>query len=233
VRDAGAHAPWIGERRRHMTKLDNIGDRKQDPRYFRILVVAIKIFAEQGYENTNLDMIADRALVSKATIYNFFRDKSDLFKHAVIEVFSKRFVDIRKSLEGDGDILDILSGFAYRYLDAVFNPATSDVAYYETLRLIVAATYRDIGTVREFIDEFNSSCFNPIKEYLSSQIEKNRLPAMDTDAATTLFFQIIFNSYHLYYDPSASPAKEDLRTEVTKRTRIFLRACEVLAEEQV
>jgi len=216
-----------------MTKFEEVSDEKQDPRYFRILVVAIRIFAEQGYENTSLDMIADGALISKSTIYNFFRDKSDLFKHSVIEVFSKRFVDIRKCLKEDGEILDILSEFAYLYLDAVFRPSTSDVAYYETLRLMVAATYRDIDAVREFIEEFNLSCFNPIKEYLASQIEKNRLSAMDTDAAARLFFQIIFSSYHLLYDPLALPAKEDLRAEVTKRTRIFLRACEVLAEEQV
>lgn len=51
----------------------------------QILDGARLVFAEQGYERASVDQIAARAGVSKATVYNHFRDKRALFVAAVVE----------------------------------------------------------------------------------------------------------------------------------------------------
>src|SRR5512141_2134782 len=50
----------------------------------QILEGARQVFAEQGYERASVDQIAARAGVSKATVYNHFREKRALFVAAVV-----------------------------------------------------------------------------------------------------------------------------------------------------
>ncbi|WP_278261650.1 TetR/AcrR family transcriptional regulator [Nocardia sp. AG03] len=45
-----------------------------------IIAAATSSFLEFGYERTSVDTIADRASVSKQTIYNYFGDKRSLFR---------------------------------------------------------------------------------------------------------------------------------------------------------
>jgi len=45
----------------------------------RILDTAARLFTEQGYENVHVSAVARAASVGKATLYQYFRSKSDLF----------------------------------------------------------------------------------------------------------------------------------------------------------
>jgi TetR/AcrR family transcriptional regulator len=45
----------------------------------RLLGIAKKAFAENGYAGTSVNMIADRAGISIGTLYKYFRSKEDLF----------------------------------------------------------------------------------------------------------------------------------------------------------
>jgi AcrR family transcriptional regulator len=50
----------------------------------QVLSGARQVFGEVGYERASVDLIAARAGVSKATIYNHFGDKKSLFVAAVV-----------------------------------------------------------------------------------------------------------------------------------------------------
>lgn len=45
----------------------------------KILEAALSAFKKQGYSSTSMDMIRDESGVSKATLYNYFPSKEDLF----------------------------------------------------------------------------------------------------------------------------------------------------------
>jgi AcrR family transcriptional regulator len=51
----------------------------------RILRAALEVFIELGYERASVDELASRAGVSKATVYNHFKDKKDLFTCCLLE----------------------------------------------------------------------------------------------------------------------------------------------------
>jgi len=52
---------------------------KQKERYQRMLQAALKEFSQKGYQEVSVDVVAKRALVSKATLYHHFQNKEDLF----------------------------------------------------------------------------------------------------------------------------------------------------------
>jgi AcrR family transcriptional regulator len=57
---------------------ENVSDRKQDRRE-QILTAAAAVFSAAGYSEATCDDIAEKAGVSKGTLYNYFKSKQDLF----------------------------------------------------------------------------------------------------------------------------------------------------------
>lgn len=54
--------------------------KKQEKRREQILQAAIETIKEHGFEKTTMDEIAERAELSKGTLYFYFKDKSALFR---------------------------------------------------------------------------------------------------------------------------------------------------------
>lgn len=62
-------------------KLRNV--RRKDERPGEILKAALEVFAVNGYAGTRLDDVADKAGISKGTIYLYFNSKENLFHEMV------------------------------------------------------------------------------------------------------------------------------------------------------
>jgi len=60
----------------------------------RIIEAGLEIFEEKGYYNTNTAEIAKRANVSSGIVYAYFKDKKDIFIHALHIYFEKQFNSI-------------------------------------------------------------------------------------------------------------------------------------------
>lgn len=58
-----------------------------------LLTTALALIAEKGLSQTNMIEIADRARVSRASLYNHFRDKNEVFT-AVVELELERIVQL-------------------------------------------------------------------------------------------------------------------------------------------
>jgi len=56
-----------------------------------ILHQALQVFADHGYAATNLSMIAKACEISRPTIYQYFRDKEEVFQFAVKRVTGDMF----------------------------------------------------------------------------------------------------------------------------------------------
>lgn len=48
-----------------------------------ILYAALEVFAIEGYKNTNLGLIASACGLSRTTVYQYFKDKSEVFLYAI------------------------------------------------------------------------------------------------------------------------------------------------------
>src|SRR3954465_14058296 len=62
---------------------------EQRPR--QILEAALEVFGEQGFEHARLEDVAERASVSKGTIYNYFPSKEALFEEMVRQTLGDLF----------------------------------------------------------------------------------------------------------------------------------------------
>ncbi|MFC2061160.1 TetR/AcrR family transcriptional regulator [Elusimicrobiota bacterium] len=62
-----------------MTDRSVIMDKKE-----KILKIASEIFAKKGFHDTTMDEIATESDVAKGTLYNYFKDKEDLYTEVLI-----------------------------------------------------------------------------------------------------------------------------------------------------
>lgn len=82
-----------------------------------ILELALKLFAEEGYDNTGIQKIVDEAAVKKPTLYHYFGSKEGLLD-AILELHYAPFLDELKSVgEYDGDLVNTLEKIIFHYFD--------------------------------------------------------------------------------------------------------------------
>ncbi|MFI0775094.1 TetR/AcrR family transcriptional regulator [Streptomyces sp. NPDC021212] len=106
-----------------------------------ILEAAVAVFLREGYTRAGVDVIADRARVSKQTVYNHFGDKERLFLAAVDgerERVAAGFAPASPFAEDDeADVRTALTAFGHRVLDVLLDERASALR-----RLVIAEVAR-------------------------------------------------------------------------------------------
>ncbi len=89
--------------------------RKQD-----IMSAACQVFARNGFYRATLDEIAEKADFSKATIYTYFKNKSDLFLRLVIDGLCELTELLEETIKEKAEIKTLLRNIihqVFEYLD--------------------------------------------------------------------------------------------------------------------
>src|SRR5438477_12480139 len=75
--------------------------RRMNLRLQEILKVAARMFAEQGYERTTLDMIAEELGLSKPGLYYYVKSKEDVLGHIFQNIFQNILDQVESELSAD------------------------------------------------------------------------------------------------------------------------------------
>lgn len=73
--------------------------RRKDARPGELLAAALDLFVEKGFAATRVEEVAQRAGVSKGTLFLYFSSKEELFKAVVRENLSGRFAEWRDEFD--------------------------------------------------------------------------------------------------------------------------------------
>ena len=74
-------------------------ERRKDARPSELLAAALDLFVEKGFTATRVEEVAQRAGVSKGTLFLYFPSKVELFKAVVRENISGRFTEWAEELK--------------------------------------------------------------------------------------------------------------------------------------
>jgi AcrR family transcriptional regulator len=84
-------------------------ERRKEARTGEILAAALEVFVERGYAATRLDDVAQRAGVSKGTVYLYFDSKEELFKAVIRSGIVRAIEEAEKLVAGfEGSSADLL-----------------------------------------------------------------------------------------------------------------------------
>jgi TetR/AcrR family transcriptional repressor of mexJK operon len=97
------------------------GRPKSEQKADAILCAAAELFLRNGFQTTSMDAVAQRAGVSKQTVYSHFANKEELFKACIrAKVAGYGFEDTARVTTGD--LRTALLTIARRFVDLLFDP---------------------------------------------------------------------------------------------------------------
>ena len=139
--------------------------RRKAERPQEILEAAFVEFSRNGYAMTTLDQIAERAGVTKGTIYVYFENKEHLFISMVREVTKATLDTVHEMLEThEGSTADLLrTQFSFIYQHIV-----EDRRRREVLRMLIAEAPR----FPELADRYHQEILRPCLDMLRQAIQR-------------------------------------------------------------
>lgn len=147
---------------------------KTDARRETILAVATEVFREVGYERASMAMISARVGGSKATLYNYFKSKEELFAAAMTEAIEDQGQKLIELLDASNDdIASVLRRFGEAFLRLVSAPdalAMTRTAVAEAANSSLGATLYELGPRR---------AWNEVAHYIRLLQERGKLRTGD------------------------------------------------------
>src|SRR6202050_3325061 len=139
--------------------------RRKAERPQEILEAAFSEFSRNGYAATTLDQIAERAAVTKGTIYVYFENKEHLFISMVREITKTANDTVHGMFEShDGSTADLLRAqFSFMYSHIV-----EDKRRREVVRMLIAEAAR----FPELADRYHEEILRPCLDMLQRAIQR-------------------------------------------------------------
>jgi len=160
--------------------VDGFEKRRNDKKK-AILQTALDLFDQYGYDKITVTEIADKAHVSKVSIYNFFESKDNLRRIIIKDMLDESTERIKTLIEKEGNFLDKIEEY--------IQIRTWYYGKY-SLRFFFEAVESD-PELRQYLDAFNASS----KQLLMAFIEKGKRSGVfspdASDAAIEIYIDMI------------------------------------------
>src|ERR1700758_2565564 len=139
--------------------------RRKAERPKEIVEAAFEEFSRNGYAATTLDQVAERAGVTKGTIYVYFENKEPLFISMVRELTKATLDTVHEMFERhEGSTADLLRAqFSFIYEHIV-----EDRRRREVLRMLIAEASR----FPELADRYHAEILGPCVQLLRGAIQR-------------------------------------------------------------
>jgi len=161
----------------------------------RVIVVAARLFSEEGADAVTMRRLAAELGVSRQTPYNWFRDKADILDHIRVRALERLTARYEQAIAENPDALSRMAAFARHYVDfALSDPHTYHVLFdlrtgiSEHSPAVAAAVARlsetgrgplrecvEAGLLRGPVEEVDLSCWAALHGLVSLHLS-GRLP---------------------------------------------------------
>ena len=198
-----------------------LGRPRSEAKRQAILTAATEVFLDLGFGAASMDSVAQRAAVSKATVYKHFGSKEKLFG-AIIESRCRALMSPLLTPEIRSNELEAtLRAIADRFVDLIMD--ASALALY---RVVIAEAPRFPELARVFYENGPEQAIGNLAGYLSEETERGHLVISDSVGAAEQFFSLLSGYVHVraLLGMGACRPTSDLTDHIAGVVRTFMRA---------
>lgn len=152
--------------------------KKTEQKRQSIIDAAFHVFREQGFDQASMTDIAARSGASKATLYNYFESKEEMFAEIITSSATDAIRAAFSQLKSSGPVRDTLVAFGTHYLSAVLRPMALSLR-----RLVITESDRS-GLGRAFYEQGPKHGWTALAEFLGTAMEDGQLTHANTEIAT-------------------------------------------------
>lgn len=151
-----------------------------------VLEAASQVFVERGFAGASVDLIAQRAGVSKPTIYAQFSGKEELFVEILTSVCDSLAAPMVEEGAGTEDLQTILQRIATSYTKAVLKP---DVIALH--RLFLAEAERFPTLARRYFEAGPDRAHQALARFLAARMLQGEIRSQDSMMLAELFAAMV------------------------------------------
>lgn len=146
--------------------------RRKAERPQEIVAAAFCEFSRNGYATTTLERIAERAGVTKGTIYVYFESKEHLFISMVREFTQAAHENIKQLYEThDGSTAELLRA----QFCLIYQHLVEDKRRREVVRMVIAESSRFPEIADRYYDEILSPCLDMLSQAIRRGVERGEI----------------------------------------------------------
>lgn len=146
------------------------------------------MFGEQGLQGARLDDIAERAGISKGTIYLYFASKDDLFREVVRDTFAE-LVEVAAAVPQTDDPAADLRAFCVSYWEFLRSRR------FETVhRLVMAELHRFPELVREYGTEVRDTMKQSVRSILDRGVASGHFTSGDNQVRARMLLALLWQN---------------------------------------
>ena len=190
--------------------------RKRDKKR-RILNSALKEFSKNGFSGSSMECIANRAGVSKPTLYKYFGNKTKLLS-AVLNIGTFEILAPLQDRNSNG-LVQTLWNFSWSYAKFVLRSDTLSLA-----RLIIGEAERDPSVAQEYQESGPLKALSGIFDYLQIQKNMGMLDFDDIELTAQSLWTLILSApreFHLH-NPNAKVNEELIVKYINHGLKVFI-----------
>lgn len=150
-----------------------------------ILAASREEFLETGFRDTSMDRVAERAQVSKRTVYNHFPSKEDLFKAVAIQFIENLQQAISLEYDPGRAADEQLRELARREIQQITDPD-----YVAVFRLFLAEITNFPDLFNEILEESGTG-HDPVQAWVSAAMKDGALKKSDAQLAASQFTALL------------------------------------------
>ncbi|MCE9952988.1 TetR/AcrR family transcriptional regulator [Aeromonas allosaccharophila] len=194
---------------------------KSEERRQAILDVAREAFTQLGFENTTMSEIANRTGGSKATLYNYFSSKEELFAAVIDEFGRQRIAEAFMSMNPDKPVREEITRLGLHYLRFILNPdviGLRAVIVHESARTNIGREYYRLGPQRGW---------QYISQYIEQQSRSGQLCAIENSWAAAMHLKGLLEVEMLeplLLGARACPDDKEMAEVVERAINVFMLA---------
>ncbi|MFE8712013.1 TetR/AcrR family transcriptional regulator [Aeromonas allosaccharophila] len=194
---------------------------KSEERRQAILDVAREAFTQLGFENTTMSEIANRTGGSKATLYNYFSSKEELFAAVIDEFGRQRIAEAFMSMNPDKPVREEITRLGLHYLRFILNPdviGLRAVIVHESARTNIGREYYRLGPQRGW---------QYISQYIEQQSRSGQLCVIENSWAAAMHLKGLLEVEMLeplLLGARACPDDKEMAEVVERAINVFMLA---------
>lgn len=166
--------------------MDGFEKRRNDKKK-AVMQTALELFNQYGVDKVSMTDIAEKAHVSRASVYNFFESKNNLRRILIKDILDDSVGKVKKLLEGPGNFIDKIS--EYIQIRSWYYGKYSLQFFFDTVE--------SDPDLRRYLDDFTADHRHLLMQFIDEGKQSGVFSPDISNTAIEMYIDI-FQSYYLH-----------------------------------
>lgn len=166
--------------------MDGFEKRRNDKKK-AITQMALELFNQYGFDKVSMTDIAEKAHVSRASVYNFFESKDNLRRIIIKDILDSSVEKVKKLLEEPGNFIDKIS--EYIQIRSWYYGKYSLQFFFDTVE--------SDPELRRYLDDFTAAHRQLLMQFIDKGKQSGVFSLDISNTAIEMYIDI-FQSYYLH-----------------------------------